>query len=44
MIRKLLHSILNRSAEHKSQQLRDRLEFAVQQNLGPREERANRHP
>ena len=42
MFRKLLQSFALRNAETKSRQLRERLEFAVQQNLGQREARANR--
>ncbi|SMY38930.1 hypothetical protein [Photobacterium andalusiense] len=42
MVKKLLQSFGFRSAETKSRQLRERLEFALQQNLGQRESRANR--
>lgn len=42
MVKKLLQSFGFRTAETKSRQLRERLEFAIQQNLGQRESRANR--
>ncbi|MEC6907825.1 hypothetical protein VXS04_09095 [Photobacterium piscicola] len=42
MVRKLLQSLGFRSTEIKSRQLRERLEFAIQQNLGQREARSNR--
>ncbi|WP_181320913.1 hypothetical protein [Photobacterium phosphoreum] len=43
MIKKLLQSFGFKHTETKSRQLRERLEFAVQQNLGQREARANRN-
>ncbi|WP_297483850.1 hypothetical protein [uncultured Photobacterium sp.] len=42
MIKKFLQAFGFKDAETKSRQLRERLEFAVQQNLGQREARANR--
>lgn len=42
MLRKLLQALGFKDPETKSRQLRERLEFAVQQNLGQREARANR--
>ncbi|KJG08617.1 hypothetical protein UA38_17135 [Photobacterium kishitanii] len=42
MVRKLLQALGFKHTETKSRQLRERLEFAVQQNLGQREARANR--
>lgn len=42
MVKKLLQVLGFKHAENKSRQLRTRLEFAVQQNLGQREARANR--
>ncbi|MBY3789834.1 hypothetical protein [Photobacterium carnosum] len=42
MIKKFLQAFGFKNAEIKSRQLRERLEFAVQQNLGQREARANR--
>ncbi|MEC6817110.1 hypothetical protein VXS05_19010 [Photobacterium toruni] len=42
MIKKFLQTFSLKNTETKSRQLRERLEFAVQQNLGQREMRANR--
>ncbi|EAR56693.1 hypothetical protein SKA34_12405 [Photobacterium sp. SKA34] len=42
MLKQLLHTVFHRRKINKSQQLRSRLEFVIQQNLGQREARYNR--
>ncbi|WP_318454601.1 hypothetical protein [Photobacterium leiognathi] len=42
MLKQFLHNVFHKRQINKSQQLRTRLEFVIQQNLGQREARYNR--